>query len=172
MRILLLLVLIAPSSLPADDAKSPPKEFISDKGRFSILFPSLPKEEKVPDDSGGLLQIQFTVGSEDGALLVSYQDNPKLAGAARDELNKALLTAQEKVQKSMQGKLLHSKEITLDKLYPGRDYEFEIPTASGQYRSRSYLVKGRLYQIIVVGKKEFVTSKDAERFMDSFKLLK
>ena len=96
----------------------------------------------------------------------------KLANATRDELSKALLVAQEKVQKSMQGKLVRSKEIALEKQYPGREYEFEIPTAAGQYRSRSYLVKGRLYQVIVVGKREFVASKDADRFMDSFKLQK
>ena len=170
LSVLIVWVFTTPSF--ADGPKPPPKEFQSESGRFSILFPGLPKEEKVPDDSGGLLQIQFLVGSEDGDLLVSYQDNPKLANATWDELSKALLVAQEKVQKSMQGKLVRSKEIALEKQYPGREYEFEIPTAAGQYRSRSYLVKGRLYQVIVVGKREFVASKDADRFMDSFKLLK
>jgi hypothetical protein len=162
---------VVPCLSLADEPKSGLKEFTSKEGRFSILFPDSPKEERVPDKQGRLLQIQFAVGNKDGAYIVSYQDNPTLAKAAKEEVAKALLSAQEAARSAVNGKVVQAKEITLGKDYTGREYEFEMPVATGGvFRSRAYMVKDRLYQLIAVGTKDFAKSKEASRFFDSFKL--
>jgi len=38
------------------------------------------------------------------------------------------------------------------------------------FRARVYLIEQRLYQVVVFGTKEAATSKDADKFLDSFKL--
>lgn len=57
--------------------------------------------------------------------------------------------------------------------YPGRPYEFETPVGpGGVFRSRAYLVNGRLYQLTAVGTKAFATSEQANQFLGSLKLTK
>jgi len=57
--------------------------------------------------------------------------------------------------------------------YPGRHYEFETPVGpGGVFRSRAYLVNGRLYQLTAVGTKAFATSEQANQFLGSLKLTK
>ncbi len=173
-RALIFAILITvPGWLRADDPKPAAKEFISKTGRFSILFPGAPKEERDAGNDGKLQQVQFTLPAADGAYLVSYQDYPGLAAASTEKLTDALAQAQEAARKGLNGKNAQTKSLTLDKQYPGRQIEFDfVGPSEGRFRSRAYMVKGRLYQVIVVGKKDFVKSAEAERFMDSFKLLK
>lgn len=157
----------------ADDKAPEFKEFTSKDGRFSARFPGTPQEEKESVSKDGPPQFQFVVGGPTGAYLVSYQDNANLVNAGKPEREKALQTAQDTVQRATQGKLLRAKEITLEKVHPGREYEFQVTHGPGGiFRCRAYLVKDRLYQVIAVGQKEFATSKDADRFLDSFQLLK
>ena len=170
-QISIILILSSASLSPAGSGKPEFAEFTSKEGGFTILFPGTPKQVKVPDKQGGVLQYQFMAGNEDGAYLLSYQDNANLRNATQEGLAKALVKGQEAAQASVKGKLVQAKEITLDKKHPGREYEFETPLGMGGiFRSRAYLVKGRLYQVIVIGKKEFAKSKEADRFLDSFKL--
>ena len=60
-------------------------------------------------------------------------------------------------------------KIGTDK-HPGRDVVIEKPT--GVIRSRIVLADKRLYQVMLQGTKEFVTSPLAERFFDSFDVTK
>jgi hypothetical protein len=151
------------------------KEFTSERGGFSVLLPGTPTEEKVPIKDPkykSAVQYQFTVGEDNGAYLVSYQDNPGLAKANQSALEQALISAQKRAQTSIDGQLVSEKKIKLQDEFPGREFTFELPAVSGAYRSRMYLVKGRLYQVIVVGTKEFAQTKDADKVLESFKLAK
>jgi predicted RNase H-like HicB family nuclease len=172
-RFILCAFLVAlPSWLRADDSKPAPKEFVSKASRFSILFPGTPKEERDAGADGKLQQVQYTLPAADGAYLVSIQDNPGLADATNEKLDDALAKAQEAARKGLNGKNAQSKSLMLDKKYPGRQIEFDfVGPSEGRFRSRAYMVKGRLYQVIVVGKKEFANAVPADRFIDSFKLL-
>ena len=169
----LALPLLVTTGRSADDAGKAAKEFTSKVGGFSAAFPGTPKESKEPIAKDGTIQTQYTLDGPTGAYLVSFQDNPNLAKAGKVEREKALQAAQDAVQRGTQGKLLRSKEITLDKVHPGREYEIQASHGGGGlFRSRAYLVKDRLYQVIVVGQKDFATSKEADRFLESFKLVK
>lgn len=150
------------------------KKYKSDEGNFAILLPGVPKAQRVPvdrDNDKSARQVQYVVGEEDGAYLVSYQDNPNLEEADEKESEEALITAQQTLGKTF-GKLLSEKPIKLLDKYPGRQFEFEIPGQKGRYRSRVYLVDGRLYQVIVVGTEAFVSTETAEAMLDSFVLLR
>lgn len=160
--------------LLADAPAAQLKEFSSKAGRFSVLLPGTPQQSTVPEpggNDGAVMQYQFTVDAGNGALVVSYQDNPNLKGASDERLQEALARVQDKVRAGFGGNPVSSKPIKLAGRFPGLDYQCDIPAAGGIYRSRSYLVDTRLYQVIAVGAKEFATSPQTEQVLGSFKLL-
>jgi len=159
----------------ADEPGSPLKLFTSTKGNFSVLLPGTPTEAKVPiaDPKGEPAeQYQFTLDRGNGAYVVSYQDNPGLKSAGMEESERALSAARSAVQRGFGGRLLSERKIKLHDTYPGLEFEVEVPAGPGLCRARMYLVKGRLHQVIVVGAREFATAAEADRVLDSLKLLK
>ena len=54
--------------------------------------------------------------------------------------------------------------------YPGRDTLVE--SADHHMRYRGVLAGGRVYQLMLLGPKEFVTSQDAEKVLDSLEVTK
>jgi hypothetical protein len=159
----------------ADESEAPAlKRYKSEDGNFSIQLPGVPKAQRVPvekDNPKATKQVQYVFGVEDGAYLVSYQDNPRLEEADATAAEDALKTSQQSLAKKF-GKLLTEKPIKLEDKYPGRQFEYEMPGKKGIYRSRIYLVDGRLYQVIVVGTEAFANSEIADAMLDSFKLLR
>ena len=63
----------------------------------------------------------------------------------------------------MKGTLENEKDVKLGK-YPGR--QFDIKSKLGTYRTRIYLSGDHLYQVTLLGPKEFVDSADAKKFLD------
>ena len=150
------------------------RRFKSQEGNFSIELPGVPKAQRVPvepDNEKAAKQVQYVFGVDNGAYLVSYQDNPNLEEADEKTRAEALKTAQDSLGKTF-GKLLHEKRIQLLDKYPGREFEYQIPGDKGRYRSRMYLVDGRLYQVIVVGTEAFAASPTADAMLNSFELLR
>lgn len=175
--ILVAATLIATSLLgiaAADEAAPQLKKYKTEDGNFSIMLPGVPKAQRVPVDESkedSAKQVQYVFGQDDGAYLVSYQDNPRLEVADEKTAEDALITSQNSLAKTF-GKLLNEKPIKLLDKYPGRQFEYAIPDEKGLYRSRIYLVDGRLYQVIVVGTEAFATSETADAMLDSFALLR
>jgi len=66
--------------------------------------------------------------------------------------------------------LVTEETIKLEE-YQGRDLLVEGPDGKTFLRARLYLVKERLYMIMMQGSKVQVTSDRAKKFMDSFKLI-
>lgn len=175
MSSLLIAAGLAVSLLAASAQEEAPqlKKYKSEEGNFSIRLPGVPKAQRVPveDNENAPKQVQYVFGEENGAYLVSYQDNPHLEEADTAQIDEALKSAQASLGNKF-GKLLSEKPIKLLDKYPGRQFEYEIPGQKGRYRSRIYLVDGRLYQVIVVGTEAFASSKTAEEMLDSFSLLR
>jgi hypothetical protein len=73
--------------------------------------------------------------------------------------------------KGADGKVVTEKniELGLAKL-PGRDLLIEKPNLF--IRNRAVIAGNRLYQVMVQGTKEFVTSKEVDRFFDAFEVTK
>lgn len=150
--------------------------FLSDAGQFGILLPGKPMEsvEKIDDATDpNLKQRQYVFGTLTGAYLISVQDNPDLANATPDAAQKALVRARSGVQKTFSpGKLLSETRILLDEKHPGLEFTIEVLKPPGLYRSRIYLIDGRLYQIVAIGEKPFATSDEADQVLTSFRILK
>lgn len=151
----------------ADDSL---EAFASQEGRFAIRLPGKPKYEKVPIAEGKTTQHQFTVGGEQGAYVVSYQDNDNLAGGTVDDLKRALESGRDRLKQVFRGELLENKEIELDKKHPGLDFRLTIPQAKGEARCRMYMVDTRLYQVMVIGTPEFVADDEVTQVIESFEL--
>ena len=151
-------------------------EFTSKEGRFSVRLPAKPVYEKTTVGDANEEQHQFLVGREQGAYLVSYQDNPNLAGSGPEGLQRALETGRKILQESFGGELLESEEVTLGDAtledgHPGLSVRITIPDAQGEARCRLYLVGTRLYQVMALGVPEFTGSDETARIVDSFKLV-
>lgn len=147
-------------------------EFKSDAGKFTIGLPGKPQQEDVEVGAAKEKQHQFTVGTDKGAYIVSYQENPNLKNSTPKQIAAALESARDRLKEVFHGKLLESKPTTLNKTNLGLTFRLEMAEPKGEARCRFYMVGTRLYQIIAIGEPAFVNSAEATQVFDSFKLLK
>lgn len=154
-------------------AQSVWKPFSSKEGGFTVLMPGTPSQIKLPIDSqeGATTLIGFRVIRKNEAnYMVGYADVPagvKLNTPA--ERNKFLVEVATGFSTSLQGRILNQQTVNLGR-YPGREIRVQFPQGV-KGRQRLYLVKRRLYQLVVMTGKESSLSKSIQGFMDSFKLL-
>ena len=67
--------------------------------------------------------------------------------------------------------MIEDKDVTLGtQKYPGRDLLIETP--NGYLRNRVVIAGNRLYQVMIQGSKEVVTSSSADKFIASFEITK
>jgi hypothetical protein len=158
-----LVVLFVPFLYGAQEKPAGFETFTPKSGGFTVLLPGTPKEQT--NRNGMHL---YVVDKGKSAYLASYLDVPALAKADEETQKKALVNGRKAAETNLKGKLVSEKSITLDKKYPGLEYLIDTPR--GYYRSRTYLVKGRLYQVVVVAPQEEATSKATDELLDSFKL--
>ena len=149
------------------------KDFASEKGKFSIGMPATPKEssQSVDTAAGKIDLTMFTAQLGSAAYLVSYSDYPEEMMNSADPL-KVLDGALDGSVTNFSGKVLSSTDITLDG-NPGKEFNAEGKVTNpgdGSLRGRIYLVKNRLYQIIVVGLKDKTPATDIDKYLQSFKL--
>jgi hypothetical protein len=145
--------------------------FSSKEGGFSIYLPGKPEHKSTTVGDAKETQHQFVLPAPQGAYIVSYQENPNLAGSTPEQLAAALESGRDRLLESFQGKLLENKSAVLAKKHPGLSFRLTIPKANGEARCQFFLVGTRLYQIMAFGVPEFVGSDETKRVMDSFKLL-
>ena len=168
-------LLLCASTRGADPKADPPKldfqKYTSAAGKFTVLFPGKPKEQvQEIDTKGGKLKVVTTTVDPAPNLIyvVSVNDYPEDVAKTEPQ---ALLKGVRDGNKGEDGKIVKDEEITLGKdKVPGR--EILIAKKTLYYRARLYLAGNRLYQLIVAGPKEAVTSKEADKFLDSFALTK
>jgi len=138
-------------------------------GRFTVQMPGQPKEQKNSVKTAiGPIEFHMFIYERDpnSDYMVGYNDYPEGMMKKADS-DKVLDGARDGAVKNVKGKLESEKKITLDG-HPGREF---VATAEGlKVRDRFYLVNDRLYQIMLVGSNDFITGKDAEKFLNSFKL--
>ena len=161
------IALTAQAADPAIDYKP----FASSAGRYKILFPGPVKSETtdVKATNGTLKLTMDSVEVSDTVLfMVTYIDAPddvaKMpAGPRLDKLRDG--------NKGDDGKVLSDKaiEVGVDK-HPGRDLLIEKPSLV--IRNRAVIAGNRVYQVMVQGTKEFVTSKEVDKFYEAFEVTK
>jgi hypothetical protein len=147
------------------------KQYASGTGKYKVLFPGAVKSETT-DIQAGKETLKLTLDmvelKGDTVFLVSYVDSSdevakKPAGPRLDKVRDG--------NKGPNGKVIEEKEITVGmEKYPGRDLVIETP--NGYLRNRVVIAGKRLYQVMVQGTKEIVTSPSADKFITSFEITK
>ena len=150
------------------------EKFSSPEGKFSILMPVKPTQEKQTTGSSSLSLetnlFKASSNSNQATYSVSYTDFPReLAQLPPSFLFDSLssrFTSDRKL------KLLKQQDIKLNE-YPGKEFQFEAPGET-IITYRAYLVDNRLYQVISEIPKSAgnASSSDSEKFLNSFQLLK
>ena len=179
-----------PNKLPAPDESKPvtdagqkpqsekkdtprPTVFTSDNGRYSVALPpaatSMKTEEKTKDSPlGKVFTTTLKAQLGNASLQVLSFAFPKELFKPADT-PKRLNSIRDKLVSSLRGKLLEEKEVKLDG-HLGRDLRIQPEKPGLLFRARIYLVQGRTYQIISLGPKTRVDSREVDEFLESFKL--
>jgi hypothetical protein len=142
------------------------KEYKWAKGKCSILLPGDPKENVEKLKGGGeILMLVVDRGKE--SYTVAANAVPGLKNYSEEMREKLFDSIRDNLAQSLKGKVAKDAKAKVGD-YPARDCQFE-GTPAGVHRVRSVLVGDMLYQVIVSGPAELVNSKDADRYLDSFK---
>jgi hypothetical protein len=161
------LTALAPAIASAQDWK----EFNSQECRCSAQFPGTPqlKTQGMQTKVGTLEAKMFILEMPSAFYATAYVDYPKegLGKKAPDEL---LDGARDGAVGNVKGKLANETKISMNG-YPGRELRIEAP-GDLALQARIYLVKERLYQILVVMPKAKEGEAEAKKFLDSFKFSK
>jgi hypothetical protein len=78
--------------------------------------------------------------------------------------------ARDDAVKAADATLVSEKKIKLGDV-PGRDLVLQLPDNKGFVRSRLYLAKNRLFQVVVTGDRQQVTGPEADKYLNTFKLV-
>jgi hypothetical protein len=142
------------------------KEFSSREGQFSLLMPGIPVEgmDMINTSAGAVSGYTFSVEQEEFKYVVGYADYPE--NVCQENYSDHILNS---VRQGMKGTLLNERTLSLDK-HPGRQL---IAESSDGYitQIRVFLVENRLYQLAMITKMEQVSSREIQKFFDSFQLL-
>jgi hypothetical protein len=157
-------VALAPAIALAQDWK----EFNSEDCRCSAAFPGTPqpKTQGMQTKVGTLEAKMFMLEMPNAFYAMAFVDYPKEA-MGKQSPDQLLESARDGAVGNVKGKLASETKISMNG-YPGRELRIEAPGDLALV-ARLYLVKERLYQILVVMPKAKEGTADAKKFLDSFK---
>ncbi|HTY08301.1 MAG TPA: hypothetical protein VMF29_03975 [Candidatus Edwardsbacteria bacterium] len=155
--------------LCAGCAKPPLTQYVVDDGTWAILLPGTPKRSVTPVQTaiGPIDMIQYSSGGGNSYTALAYADYPSfIANAPALSL---LEGARDGALKNTNAKLVEDKERHLGE-FLGKEIKADLPVAGYGMRAFIFLVKRRLYQIIIVGTKDEISSARADSIFFSFEL--
>jgi hypothetical protein len=146
--------------------------FTSQEFGFSVMFPGKPERK---DLAGAAIAHAFQAWHQAGTYqgptqyLVIVAEHPEsvVKGSTEEERFRAMKDSAPFFLRG--GKTVEEKHVTLGDLR-GREYLFDFE-GKGLIRSRKFWVRNKLYSVDVVFKPEFVNSRAAAYFLDSFKIV-
>ncbi len=149
------------------------KLFTSEAGGFSIATPGEMREttQDVPTAAGNIKISLYQTTLGENAFVAGYSDFPA-AVLKQTSTDKMLDGARDGAARNVNGTVVSDTKITLDGS-PGREIVIHGKAPSGQEATakvRYYLVKNRLYQIMVVTPKGNGGAAGTDDFLQSFKL--
>jgi len=155
-----------------DKTASEWKELSPKDAGYSVLMPgtSVAQTETIRLPSGPTEVSMFVVERKkaETAYLVLFCEFPKsVLKTGTDE--RRLDYARDRAVAARKGKLVFEKKIKLG-IYLGRELHFEVE-GKGMVRQRLFAVKDKLFQLLVAGPRGLALGKDANRFLESFKIV-
>lgn len=143
------------------------KEFVSEPGKFKVLMPGTPKEQM--QNAAGVAFKMYTAEVRDGGVIVGFGDMPIPKGESATDLQKRLDGARDGMVANTKSTLTGSSNIMLGN-YPGREVLADLPNNQGKLRARVYIVDGRMYQVMMIGKANWSGWSKQDQFFNSFAL--
>jgi hypothetical protein len=143
--------------------------FTSKEGRFTISMPGTPGSSKQGTATaiGNIDLYMFTLGTSNNQYAIGYADFPEnlVAGGSTDAMLEGAKTG---AATNVGGTILAERKVWINN-WPGR--EVSIGLKDGKtIKARYYLVKNRLYEIMVGFDKGKEVPADTTRYMDSFRI--
>jgi hypothetical protein len=152
----------------AGAARADWKERTWAKGKCSVLMPAAPMEQQ--SGRGEIVSHLWIAVDGTTFYVVGFTTWPGFARADKARQRKALAGNRDSTASGKKGKVIFDKELMLGD-HMGREVQVETPEGA-VYRVRMYLVGDRLYQVLVQGARAAALGKEADRYLDSFKLVK
>lgn len=149
------------------------KDFTSAECRCSAQLPGMPQQRSnsLPSKFGPLDQRMITLDVPGTAFFaLSYVDFPKDA-FTKAKTDDILDDVRETSVSNVKGSKLRSETKVTMNGFPGREIKIDSPGKMVMH-GRTYLVKERLYQLIVVMPEAREAAGDSKKFLDSFKFQK
>jgi hypothetical protein len=170
--VLILILLLLAVWLPGCAAK--PQEFKSAAGRFAVTAPKTLQEstQDLELQAGKIALHLFSTQQDNIGYFVSYCDYPPET-MAHGDLEKMLDGSRDGALSKTKGKLVSETKISLEG-NPGRELVMETADESGRraiIKGRLFMVKNRLYQVMVVAPRSQAGDKEVDQFLQSFKLV-
>jgi len=141
-------------------------QFSSEEGRFSVLMPEIPQEQKETTDSAhGPYTTHLFIGRDTTSVYligwVDYDPSFNFNREAELEANR------DNFIKGVKAKLVSTRPTIIDG-YSG--LEFTAETENRVFKSRVLMVGRRPYQIVIGSAKGVDDSANVNRFFNSFKV--
>lgn len=171
---LLFIVLVGTIVFAQDKVEGSWYKLNSAEGKFTVLMPLEPALE-ISDIGGGEESIElylYSIYYKSTVFMTAFNDLP-FETLKTDEIELLLDEGRDSALQDLAGKLISEKKISLH-TYPGREIIGKGKVADGSpvdIRFRLFLVKNRLYQLILLAP-ENVNSPDVDKFFLSFDLVK
>lgn len=157
---------------PSSDAWAP---LTSEKGRFTASLPGTPTLTTSHDSTpvGEITEYTYTLDTPSETYTINYQDLPTLAvmfgGSGR-----IYSGARDGFLKDAGGTAISFTQIVAD-AHHGRQLLYQAPASGSkpaqQGRMQMFLVRHRLY-VVAVSWPQGASSANADRFLNSFKIIK
>lgn len=154
------------SSLSSNQQNSHWQEFSSEEGNFVVLMPNIPIKQK-PFNSGGIDIYTYTCSTDDVTYLVGYN---VFSTALLQQLNpeETLTSVIRGMSAQSNGKVVNTLDIKL-KDYLGK--EFKVEGSNIVFQGRVFLVKQRVYYVMLISRTGISNTSEINNFFNSFKLL-
>ena len=165
---LMFLLTLAPAVAMAQEWK----DFTSAECRCSAQLPGMPQQRSNTMQSKfGTLDAKMIMLDVPGTAFFAlfYVDYPKDV-ITKDKPDEILNDVREAAVANVKGKLRSETKITMNG-FPGREVKIDSPGKMVMH-GRIYLVKERLYQVIVVMPESRESAGESKKFLDSFKFQK
>jgi Gram-negative bacterial TonB protein C-terminal len=145
------------------------KEYNSEKGKFSILFPGEPKlgYRPVGTDSDTSITSVSNLIIDQKAWTVAYFDLPRPTGSEA-ELKQLFDQTRDRILKMYSRELNEEVNLKTAK-FSAREFRAKPDNRDRVFICRLVLVGQRVYEVWTLTERKFISSSDIPKFFDSFK---
>jgi hypothetical protein len=147
-----------------------PREFSPKDSGLKVMMPGEPKLGEA--EQNGVKVKTWYLERKGGkeAFAVSVTELSKVPGD-EDARQQRLDEAREGLLRAVKGKLEKETKLKYGDEFPGREVVVSVK-GDVLIRDRAFLVKGRMYQVVVTGSKDFIESDEVQKYFQSFELVK